>query len=118
MKYCIYCNKKCFGDFCGDDCRERCDKVVALAEKYKGVFLLGLLGPIVLTIPVDIIFPGYIHFLAAAVFITMSITLMALPFATKETAGLLGVKKSITAVRWVAFIIFIIGLIMLLYAIS
>jgi len=110
---CKYCDKKCFGDFCGHDCEKKYNKISTLAEKYKSVYLLGLLGPTILTIPASFIFPGHLYFFVAAVFFIMAITLMVLPFVTRETVSALGVKKSITAVRLTAIFLFLIGLIVL-----
>lgn len=90
---CRYCGKPLNNglDFCGMECEKSYDKTVKCEQARVKYFAVGIIvGILVMFLGV---FSGR-HQVTGAGIIIAGITIVFLPFATPETSGLLGIRRS------------------------
>ena len=122
MGKCAYCNREVVGPVptsvgegtvltcCCDDCKGRTLAFYRNFEKYKSLFIIGIILSVVLIFVGVFVnaFTGSVFLLAvffASGLAALGLICLLFPFATPETFSLLGIKKTVLAVRVMGVVI-------------
>lgn len=100
---CIWCGRPCQNGFCSPGCSEKYAGYEKLADRCGGLFLIGCLTPVILVIPA-VIFADSSKLWIGLILLIVAVTMIALPFATRETVEAWGVRKSKIAMRIIGLV--------------
>ncbi len=124
---CVWCNKKApnlkeirisvvgrFGvgkhdttmNVCSNYCEKKLRGFVEYANKYALLFICSIFGALLVMIASSVLRIPMVIPIAVCM---LGILVIIFPFATPETVGIIGVKKSITIIRVLGFMVFFMG---------